>query len=92
MNKPRMWWAGTEKGWIIDTETALTNSEVIRCVEFTLKTQRDRYRVILPGSVKDECADTIKALETMQVTQNIIGTGDKVLFDAYKTECKKVFA
>jgi hypothetical protein len=85
-----MWWKGD--GWIIDTETALTNAEVLRCVDFTKRTQKDRYRTLAPGTVKDECEATIKALDLLMVTQNIIGTGDKVLFDAYKSEGKKVFA
>ena len=92
MNKPRMWWGGAERGWIIDTETALTQTEVIRCAEYTAKVQKDRYRVLLPGEVKDECLATINALASMQITQNIIGVGDKVLFDAYKSEGKKIFA
>lgn len=91
MKQPRMWWAGSEKGWIIDTEVALTSSEIIRSVEFTLKVQRDRYRTLLPGLLKDECLETINALTNMKVTQNIVGTGDKVIFDAYKSEGKKVF-
>ena len=92
MNQPRMWWGGSEKGWILDTEIALTNAEVLRSVEFTAKVQKDRYRTLLPGPMKDECKATIEALALMKVTQNIIGTGDKVIFDAYKSEGKKVFA
>jgi len=92
MNKPRMWWAGTEQGWMIDTEIALTASETVRATEFTLKIQRDRLRGLPLGPVRDECKETIVALETFKVTQNIVGTGDKVLFDAYKSDSKKVFA
>ena len=92
MNKPRMWWAGAEKGWIIDTETALTASELLRSKEYTLSVQKDRLRGLTPGPVMDECKETILALEQFRVTQNIIGTGDKVLFDAYKSKGKKVFA
>ena len=91
MNKPRMWWAGDEKGWIVDTETALTNGEVLRCIEFTSKVQKDRYRTLLPGTVKDECMRTITALSAMRVTQNLVGSGDKVLYDAYKSDSKKIF-
>jgi len=89
MNKPRMWWNGTE--WLIDTETALTSGEMLRCIEYTKKVQSDRHRTLRPGPMKDECLLTIQALETCKVTQNIVGTGDKVLFDAYKSEGKKVF-
>jgi hypothetical protein len=92
MNQPRMWWAGDEKGWVIDTEIALTNGEVLRCVEFTKRVQKDRFKTLRPGPMKDECMRTVMALSAMKVTQNIVGTGDKVLYDAYKSEGKKVFA
>lgn len=91
MNKPRMWWSGPE-GWMLDTETALTSQEMIRCIEFTRKVQEDRIKSLPLGAVRDECELTINALKAFKVTQNIVGTGDKVLFDAYKSEGKKVFA
>ena len=92
MTQPRMWWAGDAQGWMIDTETALTNAEVLRCAHFTAKVQKDRAKTLRPGPVRDECLLTIKYICMMKITQNIIGTGDKVLFDAYKSEGKKVFA
>lgn len=92
MKQPRMWWSGDSTGWMIDTETALTDSEVLRCAEYTARVQKDRAKTLRPGPVRDECLKTIAALATLRVTQNIIGTGDKVLFDAYKSEGKKVFA
>jgi len=91
MTKPRMWWSG-EQGWIIDTEVALTSKEMIRCAEFTMKVQLDRLKSLPLGTVRDECKATIEALKAFKVTQNIIGTGDKVLFDAYKSEGKKIYA
>jgi hypothetical protein len=87
-----MWWAGDEKGWMIDTEIALTEGEVKRCSDFTMKVQLDRLRTIRPGTVRDECKRTIAALKAGKVIQNIVGTGDKVLYDAYKSDGKKVFA
>jgi hypothetical protein len=87
-----MWWAGADQGWMIDTETALTEGEVLRCVQFTAKVQKDRAKTLRPGPVRDECLLTIKHLCMMKVTQNINGKGDKVLYDAYKSEGKKVFA
>jgi len=90
MQQPRMWWAGPETGWMIDVETALTAKEVHRAVDYTLKVQMDRYITIPPGDKKMECHLTILALRAGKVTQNIIGTGDKVLFDAYKST-KKIF-
>ena len=92
MTQPRMWWGGDDIGWMIDTETALTQSEMLRCAEYTLKVQKDRCRALPLGAKKDECQRTINALASGKVTQNIIGTGDKVLFDAYKSKGeKKIF-
>jgi hypothetical protein len=87
-----MWWGGDDKGWMIDTETALTDGEVLRCAEYTTRVQKDRAKTLRPGPVRDECLRTIAALVSFRVTQNIIGSGDKVLFDAYKSDGKKVFA
>jgi hypothetical protein len=92
MMQPRMWWAGADQGWMIDTETALTEGEVLRCAQFTAKVQNDRLKTLWPGPKRDECMQTLVALGHMKITQNIVGKGDKVLYDAYKSEGKKVFA
>lgn len=89
MNKPRMWWNGS--GWVLDTETGLTLGEERRAIAFTLKVQVDRLLCLPPGDKRDECERTIAALRCGRVTQNIIGVGDKVLFDAYKSAGNKVF-
>lgn len=83
MNKPRMWWAGDEKGWVVDVVHILSDSELKRCVEFTLKVQKDRYKTLFPGDRKDECLKTIVALAEGKVSQNAIGLGDHLIFDAY---------
>lgn len=83
MQKPRMWWAGDEHGWIIDVTDVLNDSEMKRCIDFTLKVQQDRYKMLLPGDRKDECLRTIAALAEGKVKQNIVGTGDHMIFDAY---------
>lgn len=92
MKQPRMWWAGDDKGWMIDTEVALTHGELIRSIEYTRTVQKDRFKTLRPGSMRDECRKTIEALDLCRVAQNIIGTGDKVLYDAYKSSGKKVFS
>lgn len=91
MQKPRMWWAGDEFGWVVDVEQPLTVSELQRSIEFTIKVQTDRYSCLLPGERKDECLRTIQALAQNKVSQNIIGLGDKRLYDAYKSEGKHIF-
>jgi hypothetical protein len=83
MDKPRMWWAGDKQGWVVDVVDVLSDSELKRCVEFTLKVQNDRYQCLLPGDRKDECLRTIAALAQNKVTQNIVGKGDHRIFDAY---------
>ena len=91
MTKPRMWWAGDEKGWMIDSENGLTPAEISRASEYTLKVQCDRFLALMPGERKDECARTIQALRAGRVTQNIVGVGDHVLFDSYKSNGRKMF-
>lgn len=90
MREPRIWWAGTEKGWIMDVEQPISARAVQICVDFTLKIQSQRLLGLKPGARRDECLETIKALKIGKVSQNIIGIGDKVLYDAYKSE-KKIF-
>lgn len=90
MKQPRMWWAGDEKGWIIDVEQVLMPWEVKRCIEYTAKVQAERYFGLFGGDKKNECLRTMKALKEGKVSQNIIGTGEHVLYDAYKQQ-KKFF-
>lgn len=81
----RMWWAG-DKGWMIDTEFALSPSAVRGLTAYTLRVQKQRLTGLLPGEKRDECERTIAALEAGDVHQNLVGTGEKVLFDAYKSK------
>lgn len=84
MREPRMWWAGDEKGWIVDVEQPLSLKQMQICISVTENVQKQRFLSLNPGDRKDECARTIQALKMNKVSQNIIGVGDKVLFDAYK--------
>lgn len=90
MNQPRMWWSGDLQMWIIDVDQPLTLSEQQRCIDFTAKVQAERYLGLHLGDKKDECLKTIQALKAGKVQQNIIGKGEKVLYDAYKSD-KKFF-
>ena len=85
MNQPRVWWAGKEKGWVIDVEQPLSIKQFQDCIDYTLKVQSERFLSLLPGDRKDECALTMQYLKSGKVSQNIIGTGDKVLFEDRKS-------
>jgi hypothetical protein len=82
-----MRWHG-DTGWAIDIDKGMTPSEIQRCVDFTLKVQLDRWRGLLPGDRKDECWRTILDLKSNKVSVNVAGTGERVLFDAYKSNKK----
>lgn len=79
---PRMWWAGDEQGWMIDVRSLLSREMVDRCVAYTLKTQKQRVTQLPLGAKRDECLRTIAALESKRVRQNIVGTGDHVLYES----------
>lgn len=79
---PRVWWAGDDAGWVIDVQHLLSRAMVDRCIEFTLTTQRQRVARLPLGERRDECLRTITALEHKRVRQNIVGTGDHVLYGA----------
>jgi hypothetical protein len=81
----RVWWAGSDLGWLVDTQIGLSKQSLAKIAEFTLHTQRQRLRGLAPGTMRDECLETITALEMGRISQNIAGTGDRVLFDAYKS-------
>lgn len=91
MKEPRMWWAGDDKGWIIDVEQPLSEKQIQTCVAVAENVQKQRLLSLFSGDKKDECSRTIQALKMNKVSQNIIGVGDKRLFDAYKSEGKKFF-
>lgn len=80
----RMYWR--DGGWVVDTDVGLSAASMRAIRDFTLDVQRQRYASLLPGSVKEECAQTIRALEEGRIQQNIAGVGDRVLFDAYKSD------
>lgn len=81
----RVWWAGNDHGWMIDTEFGLSAPVIERIRLYTLTVQQQRRMGQLPGPRRDELDQTIRALETGKITQNIAGKGDRVLFDAYKS-------
>ena len=90
-NPPRMWWAGDELGWMIDVSSLLSRAMVDRCIDFTLKTQKQRVTSLPLGAMRDECLRTITALEQKRVRQNIVGTGDHVLYGAEMQRERRYF-
>lgn len=80
----RMHWRGD--GWVVDTEFGLSAASMQSIRDYTLRVQQQRFTSLPPGSVKDECGRTIKALQEGRISQNIAGVGDRVLFDAYKSD------
>ena len=82
----RVWWAGSDKGWMIDTEFGLSRPMMQNIADYTLKVQKQRLIGLRHGPKRDECLETIKALESGRISQNIAGKGERVLFDAYKSD------
>ena len=80
-----MRWHG-DLGWTIDSPKGMTPTEIQRCIDFTMRVQADRLKGLLPGDRRDECVRTMHDLRTGKVTVNIAGTGERVLFDAYKAD------
>jgi hypothetical protein len=83
-NIPMRWYE--DLGWVINVEKGMTPQEIERCIDFTLKVQTDRFVSLPPGDRKDECLRTIGDLKAKRVQVNIGGTGERVLFDAYKQQ------
>jgi len=88
---PRMWWGGDDTGWVIDVQDLLSRAMVDRCIAFTLTTQKQRLQALPLGTKRDECLRTIAALERKQVRQNIVGTGDHVLYGAEMATERRLF-
>lgn len=82
-----MHWLG-DLGWAIDTPKGMTPMELQRAIDYTLRVQTDRWVSLAPGDRKDECFKTIQDLKMGRVHVNIAGTGERVLFDAYKQQKK----
>jgi hypothetical protein len=75
-----------EDRWVVDTEVGLSAAALKSIADFTRTVQKQRYAALPPGDVRDECGRTIKALDDGRIAQNIAGVGDRVLFDAYKSD------
>lgn len=84
MKNLRTYWRSD--GWVVDTEIGLSNESLRAICDYTARVQKQRYSSLLPGPVKDECLRTIRELEAGRIRQNIAGSGDRVLFDAYKSD------
>lgn len=80
----RVYWHGDK--WVIDTEFGLRPEIIANIKDRTLTVQKQRYAGLPPGPVKDECKQTIDALIAGRIAQNIAGDGERVLFDAYKSD------
>lgn len=91
VKEPRMWWAGDDTGWVIDVQHLLSQAMVDRCITFTLTTQKQRLQALPLGTKRDECLRTITALECKRVRQNIIGTGDHVLYEGTAAKEARLF-
>lgn len=87
----RMHWEGDATGWVLDSAKGLTPWELDRAIKHTIGVQADRLVSLPPGDRKDECERTIAALRARRVSVNIAGAGERVLFDAYQSEGRKVF-
>lgn len=80
----RVYWHADK--WVVDTDFGLRPETVENIKQRTLEVQKQRYLGLAPGPVKDECKQTIDALLAGRISQNIAGHGDRVLFDAYKSD------
>ncbi len=80
----RVYWR--EDGWVVDTDFGMSAEMLKNICDYTMRVQKQRYASLPPGPVKDECLQTIRELEAGRVRQNIAGPGDRVLFDAYKSD------
>ncbi len=69
--QPRLFW-DAEKGWLLEVDLALGEHQIKRIAEWALPLQKDRYRSLLPGFRKEECAKTIKDLEAGKIQQLIV--------------------
>lgn len=75
-----------EDGWVVDTDFGLSAESLRSICDHTARVQKQRHSSLPPGPVKDECLRTIRELEAGRIRQNIAGSGDRVLFDAYKSD------
>lgn len=103
MDPLRLRWAGnkdgTERatpdgvvvGWVLDTSVGLTGQMVKTAAEYAAKVQKDRIRGMANGDDRDALIRAVRLLEAGRVKVNIAGSGDRVLFDAYKSEGPRFF-
>jgi hypothetical protein len=69
MMKTRMWWDG--QGWVLQTETNITKSRLLRMVEYTKADQARQMGTMQPGPTFDVYAKALAALtpENIRIEQ-----------------------
>lgn len=71
MQSTPAYWDGTR--WVVNSQTALTPGQLKRIGEWLLPIQRQRLTGLPPGTKRDECAQTIKALEAGRIVCGVTG-------------------
>lgn len=71
MNQPRMWWAGEEQGWILQTKTNITKLQLLRMVDYTKADQARQIEKMQPGPTFDIYAKALASLTPENVTHRI---------------------
>ncbi len=65
------YWDGTQ--WIVQSQTMLTGRQLRRIAKWLLPVQRQRLVGLSPGPKRDECLQTIKALEAGKIVCGVTG-------------------
>lgn len=91
----RVHWAGNEDGteriidnnaigWTVDTDFGLSVPMMRTVCDYALGVQKDRLKGMAAGPQRDALVKAVSLLEKHRIRQNIAGSGDRVMFDAYK--------
>lgn len=71
MNQTRIWWAGNEKGWILETRNPISQAQFIKIWEYTLRDQKRQIALMSDGPERSIYKNAYGHLMDMKVTQNI---------------------
>jgi hypothetical protein len=67
----KMYFAGTDKGWILETPKPISQSQFIKIWQYTIKDQKRQIAKMSSGPERKIYEDAFVFLQDMQITHSI---------------------
>jgi hypothetical protein len=64
----KMTWAGTDKGWILETDNPVSQSVFLKIWDYTMRDQKRQMATMKPGPEREVYQDAFSHLKDMKIT------------------------